>query len=213
MENASKALLIAGGLLIAILIVSVLVVTLNIVNSNQKTREKALATEQLAEFNQKYEAYNKKALRGTDIITLMKMAIENNNSASSDNPYYINVIIDLGNKKIQDTSTRTVVLDKDKKVISDKTKRDPNSLEGTSKIILGTWIDKVHYKTNGKVEKFFTTTDFTDSVEEQTESNGNTTITYKYSSFTTFKNDIFQCTNVKYNNQGRIKELEFKLRS
>ena len=48
MENASKALLIAGGVLIAILIVSVLVVTLNIVNSNQKTREKALATEQLA---------------------------------------------------------------------------------------------------------------------------------------------------------------------
>lgn len=213
MENASKALLIAGGVLIAILIVSVLVVTLNIVNSNQKTREKTLATEQLAEFNQKYEAYNKKALRGTDIITLMKMAIENNNSASSDNPYYINVIIDLGNKKIQDTSTRTVVLDKDKKVISDKTKRDPNSLEGTSKIILGTWIDNVHYKTNGKVEKFFTTTDFTDSMEEQTESNGNTTITYKYSSFTTFKNDIFQCTNVEYNNQGRIKELEFKLRS
>lgn len=213
MENASKALLIAGGVLIAILIVSVLVVTLNIVNSNQRTREKALATEQLAEFNQKYEAYNKKALRGTDIITLMKMAIENNNSASSDNPYYINVIIDLGNKKIQDTSTRTVVLDKDKKVISDKTKRDPNSLEGTSKIILGTWIDNVHYKTNGKVEKFFTTTDFTDSMEEQPESNGNTTITYKYSSFTTFKNDIFQCTNVEYNNQGRIKELEFKLRS
>ena len=95
MENASKALLIAGGVLIAILIVSVLVVTLNIVNSNQKTREKTLATEQLAEFNQKYEAYNKKALRGTDIITLMKMAIENNNSASSDNPYYILSLIHI----------------------------------------------------------------------------------------------------------------------
>ena len=52
MENASKALLIAGGVLIAILIVSVLVVTLNIVNSNQKTIEKALATENLAELNQ-----------------------------------------------------------------------------------------------------------------------------------------------------------------
>ena len=116
MENASKALLIAGGVLIAILIVSVLVVTLNIVNSNQKTREKALATEQLAEFNQKYESYNKKALRGTDIITLMKMAIENNNSATSDNPYYINVVIDLGNDKIEDGSERTVILNKDKKV-------------------------------------------------------------------------------------------------
>lgn len=82
MENASKALLIAGGILIAILIVSVLVVTLNIVNSNQKTREKALATEQLAEFNQKYEAYNKKALRGTDIITLKNMAKSEGNAVT-----------------------------------------------------------------------------------------------------------------------------------
>lgn len=100
MENASKALLIAGGVLIAILIVSVLVVTLNIVNSNQRTREKALATEQLAEFNQKYEAYNKKALRGTDIITLMKMAIENNNKmevADVGEQYFINIRLELKN--------------------------------------------------------------------------------------------------------------------
>lgn len=82
MENASKALLIAGGVLIAILIVSVLVVTLNIVNFNQRTREKALATEQLAEFNQKYEAYNKKALRGTDIITLKNMAKSEGNAVT-----------------------------------------------------------------------------------------------------------------------------------
>lgn len=82
MENASKALLIAGGVLIAILIVSVLVVTHNIVNSNQRTREKALATEQLAEFNQKYEAYNKKALRGTDIITLKNMAKSEGNAVT-----------------------------------------------------------------------------------------------------------------------------------
>lgn len=74
MENASKALLIAGGVLIAILILSVLVVTINIINSNQKTQEEALATEQLVKFNQKYEAYNKKALYGIDIITLKGMA-------------------------------------------------------------------------------------------------------------------------------------------
>lgn len=212
MENASKALLIAGGVLVAILILGVLIVTINIVNSNQKTREKTLATEQLAEFNQKYEAYNKKALRGTDIITLMKMAIENNNSATSDNPYYINVVIDLGSDKIEDSSTRTVILNKDKKVISDKTERIRSPLTGTSKIKLGTWNGNVAYKPNDKVVKFFNTNS-TDSVEETKGNNGNTTIVYTYSPFTTFKNDIFQCTNVEYNNQGRIKELEFKLRS
>lgn len=212
MENASKALLIAGGVLIAILIVSVLVVTLNIVNSNQKTREKALATEQLAEFNQKYESYNKKALRGTDIITLMKMAIENNNSATSDNPYYINVVIDLGNDKIEDGSKRTVILNKDKKVISDNTERIPSSLAGTYKIELGTWKDNVTYKPNDKVVKFFNTNS-TDTVEEIKDNDRKTTtIVYTYSPFTTFKNDIFKCTNVKYNDQGRIIELKFELR-
>lgn len=80
MENASKALLIAGGVLIAILILSVLVVTINIINSNQKAKEQALVTEQLVEFNQKYEAYNKKALRGTDIITLKNMAKSEGNT-------------------------------------------------------------------------------------------------------------------------------------
>ena len=102
MENASKALLIAGGVLIAILIVSVLVVTLNIVNSNQRTREKALATEQLAEFNQKYEAYKKKALRGTDIITLKNMAKSEENAVNlivTDINGTTNINVDLNTNK------------------------------------------------------------------------------------------------------------------
>lgn len=97
MENASKALLIAGGILIAILILSVLVVTINIINSNQKAQEKALATEQLVKFNQKYEAYNKKALYGTDIITLKGLAKSDGNIVvietvgSSDNEIDVNL--------------------------------------------------------------------------------------------------------------------------
>lgn len=118
MENASKALLIAGGILIAILILSVLVVTINIINSNQKAQEKALATEQLVKFNQKYEAYNKKALYGTDIITLKGLAKSDGNIVvietvgSSDNE----INVDLENNKNEIFSCTKVEYSDDGKI-------------------------------------------------------------------------------------------------
>lgn len=118
MENASKALLITGGILIAILILSVLVVTINIINSNQKAQEKALATEQLVKFNQKYEAYNKKALYGTDIITLKGLAKSDGNIVvietvgSSDNE----INVDLENNKNEIFSCTKVEYSDDGKI-------------------------------------------------------------------------------------------------
>lgn len=201
MENASKALLIAGGVLIAILIVSVLVVTLNIVNSNQKTREKTLATEQLAEFNQKYEAYNKKALRGTDIITLMKMAIENNNKmevADVGEQYFINIKLNLKNTY---TGTKTTI----NKATGEKDTIDigENSISGI--ISLGDWKSNDSLPMNGYVEELFG-----ESIVTKTE--GTTETIYKYSPLANLKKAVFKCTEIKYNDNGRIKELVFEER-
>ena len=201
MENASKALLIAGGVLIAILIVSVLVVTLNIVNSNQRTREKALATEQLAEFNQKYEAYNKKALRGTDIITLMKMAIDNNNKmevADVGEQYFINIRLELKNTY---TWTKTTI----NKKTGEKTTSDisGNSISGI--ISLGNWKDNNSLSMDKYVEDLFGESIVTKK-EKQTET------IYTYSPLANLKKAVFKCTEIKYNDNGRIKELVFKER-
>lgn len=78
MENASKALLIAGGVLIAIILIGLLLTGFTIIRSNENANVKAQATKELKEFNQKFEAYNKKALYGTDVITVMKMATQYN---------------------------------------------------------------------------------------------------------------------------------------
>lgn len=201
MENASKALLIAGGVLIAILIVSVLVVTLNIVNSNQKTREKALATEQLAEFNQKYEAYNKKALRGTDIITLMKMAIENNNKmevADVGEQYFINIRLELKNTY---TWTRTRI----NKATGEET---PEEIDGR-KSISGT-ISLGEWKNNSLSMHEYVGNLFGESIVTKKE-NPTETI-YTYSPLANLKKAVFKCTEIKYNDNGRIKELVFEER-
>ena len=201
MENASKALLIAGGVLIAILIVSVLVVTLNIVNSNQRTREKALATEQLAEFNQKYEAYNKKALRGTDIITLMKMAIENNNKmevADVGEQYFINIKLELSNEY---TGTKTTI----NKKTGEKTTSDISGNLISETISLGEWKKNNSLSMDKYVEDLFG-----ESIVTKTE--GTTETIYTYSPLANLKKAVFKCTEIKYNDNGRIKELVFEER-
>ena len=78
MENASKALLIAGGILLSLLILSLLVMLLSSISSSKLTEEEKLAAKELKEFNDQWEAYNKKVLYGTDLISVVNKAIDNN---------------------------------------------------------------------------------------------------------------------------------------
>ena len=78
MENASKALLIAGGVLLAILIISLLMLTVNKISSFNTAREETVRTEQILKFNGQYEAFNKYNLLGTEIITAFNKVIDNN---------------------------------------------------------------------------------------------------------------------------------------
>lgn len=199
MENASKALLIAGGVLIAILIISVLVVTINIINSNQKAKEQAIVTKQLVEFNQKYEAYNKKALYGTDIITVMKMTIENNNNMESTNieqPYFINVKLNLNNEY---KSTKTTI----DKATGEKKVEDKGEKSISGKISLGDWDKSGKLTMQEYVENLFG-----ESITKKTETKDK--IIYEYSPLANLKKAVFKCTKVTYNNNGRISELEFE---
>ncbi len=103
MENASKALLIAGGVLIAIIIISMFIMMYNRMASIQKAQEEQTKMEQLAAFNAEYEAYNKKVMYGTDVITVINKAIENNNRYSGNEDYIIIVKLD-GNEMTSSSS-------------------------------------------------------------------------------------------------------------
>lgn len=78
MENASKALLMAGGILIALLIVALLVYSFGSMSSYFTQNEKEQEAEQLEAFNKQYEAYHKKLLRGTEVISVVNKALDNN---------------------------------------------------------------------------------------------------------------------------------------
>ena len=78
MENASKALIMAGGILIAIIILTLFIMMFNRMASIQKTQEEKTKMEQIAAFNAEYEAFNKKQMYGADVITLRNKVNENN---------------------------------------------------------------------------------------------------------------------------------------
>lgn len=78
MENATKALLIAAGVMVAIMILSLLMIGYNQISSYYANKDKIEATEQLAKFNEDFENFNKKNIRGTDLITFMNKVIDYN---------------------------------------------------------------------------------------------------------------------------------------
>ena len=98
MENASKALLIAGGILISIIIISMFLSMYNRMSSIQKEEAEEKRMEAILKFNAEYEAFDKKIMYGTDVITLANK-IENNNTNNLNNNLY-QIELYLNDKKV-----------------------------------------------------------------------------------------------------------------
>ena len=78
MENATKALTMAAGILIAMMVVSLIVVGINRVGSVKKVEQEALLNQELEKFNRNFESYNTNVLTGYKIISLANMAYDTN---------------------------------------------------------------------------------------------------------------------------------------
>lgn len=78
MENASKALLIAGGILMAVLIIGLLMYVWISVGDYTSQAEDQKLKEQLTAFNKQYEAYQRQILRGSDIASVINKIRDNN---------------------------------------------------------------------------------------------------------------------------------------
>ena len=77
MENASKALLMAGGILIAIITIALLVRSFSSISSFQKAKLSEEEQAQLIVFNEQYTKYLGQHVYGTEVRTVMNKS-ENN---------------------------------------------------------------------------------------------------------------------------------------
>lgn len=83
MENASKALTIAGGILIGLLVIGALILMFNQIGDYEKAQSKNDKNSQLAEFNNDYERYlDDKGINGTDVISLINKVMDYNKKAA-----------------------------------------------------------------------------------------------------------------------------------
>jgi len=78
MENASRALEMAAGVLLAVLILSLLAFFFSSISQRPVDDDLRVSAEQLAKFNQEYEVYQKSAMYGVDVISCLNKAISNN---------------------------------------------------------------------------------------------------------------------------------------
>lgn len=101
MENASKAIVIAGGVLISICVISVFYFMFRQIGGTVEITQPKTAQKELNDFNKGFEAYNKKLMYGADIISVLNKAIDNNRKYKieygkaedlMDLDYYVNII-------------------------------------------------------------------------------------------------------------------------
>lgn len=78
MENAAKALEMAAGVLLAVLIMALVSYFFSSIKNYPEQEDSLKDVEQLASFNREYEVYDKTAMYGTDVISCLNK-VKNNN--------------------------------------------------------------------------------------------------------------------------------------
>lgn len=96
MENASKALLMAGGILIAIIVIGALLLMINQVGNLQNSQDSGKKDSQLVAFNLDFERYtDDKGILGTDVISVINKVLDYNEKVKSGG---VNNSVDYGIK-------------------------------------------------------------------------------------------------------------------
>lgn len=102
MENASKALLIAGGILILIILVSLVLLVKGNISNYYASEEELKMTEDKTKFNEQFTRYNRNDVAGYELISLSNKIIDYNERLSSEtsegndvkaNPVKISIIL------------------------------------------------------------------------------------------------------------------------
>ena len=122
MENASKALLIAGGVLIAIIIITLLVHTYGNIGDFKRQQLSLEESEKLEEFNKEYTKYLNRYVYGTEVITVINKAYSSKYSVTINIEFlgnqngdeyaykYYKYIYENGEKKLKEYTVNTMTL-------------------------------------------------------------------------------------------------------
>lgn len=238
MDNASKALIMAGGVLIGLLIISALVLMFSNLSAYQTTNIESTRDSQIVEFNNKYESYNKKNLRGSELYSLLNMVVDYNRRQTTAGtgwadkgqsvafePMKITFTINDITKFSADTSGNKLITERSYEIntFESEIKRKIDGLENEygkdSLTNLSSNLTRIFIDSNSSTEQAEAVNKFNsisknrkatkfDDIAKGSEIREDV---YKYYEYVQFKRARFNCTGTSYNkNTGRIIELDFE---
>ena len=212
MENASRAILMAGGILIAVILISILILAFNKISDFKQVEIDKESREQIVKFNNIFLSYKKNAMYGTDIISILNLAIDNNikykvNSDSEE--YFVNIGFTL-NQEIKDiiyVYTLNSMGTYNKATIATSTLRPTDTLMANIEYtILDNKQNLVNFLANANAND----SEIFDEIHK--DNNKSKIITsYKeiFYGMANFKRLTFKCSKVTYDDNGRVKKMKF----
>lgn len=87
MENASKALVMAGGILLSVLILGLAVMVFRNISDLEDVKQDSEAQEQALEFNKRYETFLRDGLYGSEVVSAANQMADYNRRESLDQGY------------------------------------------------------------------------------------------------------------------------------
>lgn len=149
MENASKALLMAAGVLIGLLLLTLAVYLFTTFGANAREIRNEINSAQLTEFNAKFNVYaDRKDITIYNIISLANLAKENNEYHKDDSNYNTDYKIEITLFLISDGEVVTMnkfTLEKEQELIK------KYSTVSDGKIIDTFNCKKISYHPNGRI--------------------------------------------------------------
>lgn len=110
MENASQALLIAGGILLAILVLSTVVYMMGNISQWGQAQDSEKEAKKIAAWNAEWEAYNKKLLYGAEVLTVVNKANQNNLDYDGNSEYTIEIKLEGMNSNGENITKNNLIL-------------------------------------------------------------------------------------------------------
>ena len=147
MENASKALIIAGAILLAILIISLGIMIYNqaagVVNNN------SMSEVEISSFNQKFTQYEGTNIRGAQVNALLNQIIQNNVNYTEDKSKQVKIKVSSNNWIGTKPTDSTVLTNSTGKASTGKTYTVKCSLDGKTGLVTDVTISDAGANTTG----------------------------------------------------------------
>ncbi len=217
MENASKFLLMAGGVLIALLVISALVLMFNQIGDYEKGKSNTEKVSQVADFNKEFMVFTYDNIQGTDIISLANKIVNFNSKSGMQNSINydkkIKLYLNFGNKNKSGSFAyklggNPVIFTKDSYIIENSS----GFLQLISKYM--EYDNKFSIKVMNRLSANYSSLqDGTKTIKDVT---GRSDISQdiikdipKYREYSEFKGSTFKNTKIEYDGE-QIKKMDFE---